>query len=160
MVSGSFSPLKTHSWFEDSRGEYMPSSCSHAAPHPLSVSGRISLHLIMQDSPHCPWRVPSSCVILRMSPLSRSYKNLTDQRESSCLPSGHPGTAADHLGMKSAGPGNSLFPSLSFFPPEVQALRGGSSDLQRGFSHNRIFLLRVLCPLPFFLPKLCLLRLK
>lgn len=56
------------------------------------------------------------------SPLQERPKNHTDQEESSHLPGGHPGTAADHLGMRSAGRGNSPFLSLCFFPPEVQTL--------------------------------------
>lgn len=53
-----------------------------------------------------PLEIP---VIPGMIPLSRKgYKN-PDQEESSCLPSSHPGTADDHLGVRSAGCGNSQF---------------------------------------------------
>lgn len=58
-----------------------------------------------------------------MIPLSRKgYTNRADQKESSCLLGSRPGTADDHLGMRSAGRGNSPTLSLSFFPPEVQTL--------------------------------------
>lgn len=73
-----------------------------------------------------PLEVPMRFRHLANDPLSRKGGEFLSVQQ-------HPGTADDHLGVRSAGRENPPFASLSLSSRSPGPPLGGSSDLQRGF---------------------------